>query len=148
MMTDQPFKVYAIGTIRKEDGRVWIDIAPDYRDAMAGLEEFSHIVVCYWFDRNDTAVERRRLKVHPRGDRRNPLTGVFATHSPKRPNLIAISNCRILSIENTAILIDAIDAFDRTPVIDIKCYIPSRIDDSRVRMPPWAAALPGPKEKI
>jgi tRNA (Thr-GGU) A37 N-methylase len=48
------------------------------------------------------------------------MRGVFATHSPVRPNLIAISRCRILSVRDNIIEIDGIDAFDGTPVLDLK----------------------------
>ncbi len=49
-----------------------------------------------------------------------PLTGVFATHSPVRPNLLAISTCKILSVKDGFITIDSIDAFDNTPILDLK----------------------------
>jgi tRNA-Thr(GGU) m(6)t(6)A37 methyltransferase TsaA len=108
-----------------------------YKDALLGLDGFSHILVLYWFHRNDNAADRSLLQVHPRKDQKNPLTGVFATHSPKRPNLIAVSICRILSISDTTIAIDRIDALDGSPVIDIKCYIPSEKPDSDVTVPDW-----------
>ncbi|PVV25773.1 MAG: hypothetical protein B6D74_02610 [gamma proteobacterium symbiont of Ctena orbiculata] len=60
------------------------------------------------------------LQVHPRGNPDNPLRGVFATRAPVRPNLIALSRCRILSIVGNRIEIDDIDAFPDTPVLDIK----------------------------
>ncbi|MFC1813236.1 TrmO family methyltransferase [Thermodesulfobacteriota bacterium] len=78
----------------------------------------------YWFHENDTPEKRRILQIHPRKDKNNPLTGVFGTHSPMRPNLIAISFCRKLSIQDNIIFIDQIDAFDGSPLIDIKPYIP------------------------
>ncbi|MBV2097138.1 MAG: SAM-dependent methyltransferase, partial [Candidatus Thiodiazotropha sp. (ex Codakia orbicularis)] len=78
------------------------------------------IWVLYWFDRNDTPERRGILQVHPRGNPDNPLRGVFATRAPVRPNLIALSRCRILSIAANRIEIDGIDAFPDTPVLDIK----------------------------
>ncbi|UCF56354.1 MAG: SAM-dependent methyltransferase, partial [Deltaproteobacteria bacterium] len=57
----------------------------------------------------------------------NPLTGVFATRSPVRPNPISVYTCRILSIDGNVIHIEKIDALDGTPVIDIKPYVP-RLD--------------------
>ncbi|MHC4463765.1 MAG: TrmO family methyltransferase domain-containing protein [Planctomycetota bacterium] len=79
-----------------------------------------YVHVVYWFDRNDTPEKRAILQVHPRGDKNNPLTGVFATHSPFRPNLIAISKCDIISIKENMIEIKDIDAFDGSPVLDLK----------------------------
>jgi tRNA (adenine37-N6)-methyltransferase len=118
------FKVYPIGIIRKTDVRTWIEIEDCYKDALLGLEGFSHIHVMYWFHENDTPEMRSILQVHPRKDPNNPLTGVFATHSPLRPNPIALTLCRVLSIQGTTIAVEGLDARDGSPLIDIKCYIP------------------------
>jgi tRNA-Thr(GGU) m(6)t(6)A37 methyltransferase TsaA len=87
---------------------------------LKGLQKHSYVTVVYWFDRNDTPQKRAILEVHPRADKRNPLTGVFATHSPFRPNLIAISKCDIIEIRENIIEVKDIDAFDGTPVLDLK----------------------------
>lgn len=131
------FEIYPVGCIRKTDQKVGLKIDAAYRDALLGLEEFSHIYVFYWFHENDTAQNRSVLRVHPRGDKNNPLTGVFATHSPLRPNLVASSLCKIESISGNTIYIDEIDALDGSPVIDIKCYIPSEREFSDLRLPDW-----------
>ena len=129
--------IHPVGTIRNRDGEVWIDIFDDYREAMHGLEGFSHIHVLFWFHENDTPEGRGTLAVHPRRDPANPLTGVFATHSPLRPNLVGLTRCRILAIEGGRIRIEAIDARDGSPVVDIKCYIPDEPPPSDVRVPAW-----------
>jgi len=134
-MTDT-FTIRPVGTIRRQDDAVWIEILEDYRGAMSGLEGFSHIHVLFWFHENDTPEGRGTLAVHPRRDPANPLTGVFATHSPLRPNLVGLTRCRILSIEEGCIRIDAIDARDGSPVVDIKCYIPDALP-ADVRVPAW-----------
>jgi tRNA (Thr-GGU) A37 N-methylase len=74
--------------------------------------------------KSSSAANKRKeiLQVHPRGNPENPLRGVFATRAPVRPNLIAISRCRVLSVEGRVIAIDDIDAFPDTPVLDIKPY--------------------------
>jgi tRNA-Thr(GGU) m(6)t(6)A37 methyltransferase TsaA len=91
---------------------------------MLGLDQHSHIILSTWFHKNDNPERRQTLRVHPRGDRRNPLTGVFATRSPARPNLLSLFVCKVLSIEKNRIYIDTIEAFDGSPVIDIKPYMP------------------------
>ena len=131
------YKILPIGFIQKEKKKVWIEIDEKYTDALLGLDGFSHINVFYWFDQNDTPENRKMLQVHPRRDRKNPLTGVFATHSPRRPNLIACSLCKILSIQENTIFIDDIDALAGSPVIDIKCYIPGTRSFSDLRLPDW-----------
>jgi tRNA-Thr(GGU) m(6)t(6)A37 methyltransferase TsaA len=131
------FRVYPVGLIRKKDDTAWIEIFAEYREAMLGLEGFSHIHVFFWFHENDTAELRCTLQVHPRKDPSNPLTGVFATHSPKRPNLIGLTRCRIRGVEGSRIAIDAIDARDGSPVVDIKCFIPDAQPLADVRLPDW-----------
>jgi tRNA-Thr(GGU) m(6)t(6)A37 methyltransferase TsaA len=129
------FKLKPVGIIKKSDGKIRIEIFDEYSDALLGLDGFSHIYVLYWFHENDAPDKRRTLQVHPRGDRNNPLTGVFATHSPLRPNLIALTRCKITAIDGNQIEIEDIDALDGSPVIDIKCYIPASVPD--VRLPGW-----------
>ena len=129
------FRLNPVGIIRKGDNQVRIEIFNEFTDGLLGLDGFSHIYVLYWFHQNDAPEKRRTLQVHPRKDQRLPLTGVFATHSPQRPNLIGLTLCRILSIAGNNIYLEDIDALDGSPVIDIKCYIPGAVPD--VRLPDW-----------
>ena len=133
----ESFQIIPVGIVRKTDTAASIEIFDDYTDALLGLEGFSHVVVLFWFDQNDTSEKRRVLRVHPRKDPRNPLSGVFATHSPQRPNLIGLTVCRIISIHGGSIEIEEIDALDGSPVIDLKCYIPGSIGEKDVRLPDW-----------
>ena len=116
----QTYTLYPIGNVMKEGGRTFIVLDKKYEPGLIGLDKFSHVTVVYWFDRNDTPRKRSILQVHPQGNKTNPLRGVFATHSPVRPNLIAISRCKIISVEGNIIEVDGIDAFDDSPVIDLK----------------------------
>lgn len=117
---DQSFTVYPIGRVVKKDGKSFIVLDKQYRAGLKGLEKHSYVHVVYWFDKNDTPEKRAILQVHPRADKSNPLTGVFATHSPFRPNLLAISRCDIIEIKENIIEIKDIDAFDGSPVLDLK----------------------------
>lgn len=116
----EALKVYPIGKVVKENGRTFIVLDKKYEPGLLGLDGFSSVTVIYWFDRNDTPKKRSILQVHPRGNMKNPLTGVFATHSPVRPNLIGVSRCRIISVKNNIIEVEEIDAFPGSPVIDLK----------------------------
>jgi tRNA-Thr(GGU) m(6)t(6)A37 methyltransferase TsaA len=131
------FRIHPVGVVHRKGDSAWIEIFEEHRDAMLGLEGFSHIHVLFWFHENDTPELRRTLQVHPRKDPANPLTGVFATHSPKRPNLIGLTRCRIIRIEGRRISVEAIDARDGSPVIDIKCFIPDAEPPADVRLPEW-----------
>jgi tRNA-Thr(GGU) m(6)t(6)A37 methyltransferase TsaA len=137
IQTMDHFQIYPVGYIRKKSDTVLIEIDNQYNDALLGLEQFSHINVLYWFHQNDTPENRSTLQVHPCKNKKNPLTGVFATHSPLRPNLIALSLCKVLSINGNTIEIDEIDAFDGTPVIDIKCFFPKKLSIPDVTVPNW-----------
>ena len=131
------YYIFPVGVIKKEDENIRIEVYKEYRDALLGLDDFSHITVCYWFHENDAPEKRKTMQVHPRKNKQNPLSGVFATHSPLRPNLIALSVCKILSIKDTTIFIEKIDAFDGSPVIDIKCYIPPKKPLKNIQVPDW-----------
>lgn len=109
-----------VGWIRKSQGRTFIVITPRYEPAMLGVDSLQSIQVLWWFDRNDSPEKRAMLQVHPRGDPTNPLRGVFATRSPFRPNLIALSQVNIRSVRGNVIEIDDIDAFADTPALDLK----------------------------
>ncbi|MEA3290702.1 MAG: tRNA (N6-threonylcarbamoyladenosine(37)-N6)-methyltransferase TrmO [Pseudomonadota bacterium] len=114
------YEVQPIGWVRKSENRTIIEVDKKYQAALMGVEKLDEIWVLYWFDRNDTAELRGILQVHPRGNPDNPLRGVFATRAPVRPNLIALSRCRVISVQDNIIEIDMIDAFPDTPVLDIK----------------------------
>jgi tRNA-Thr(GGU) m(6)t(6)A37 methyltransferase TsaA len=130
------FTARSIGWVRKAHNQTTIILDREYRAGLMGLEEFSHVYVFYWFDRNDNPEKRSVLQVHPRGNKQNPLTGVFATRSPARPNLIALSLCRIIKIRDNVIEIDDIDALPDTPVLDLKPFIPNS-EAVEATVPTW-----------
>jgi tRNA-Thr(GGU) m(6)t(6)A37 methyltransferase TsaA len=72
--------------------------------------------VLTWLDRADREV----LVTRPRDDPRRPLTGVFSTRSPDRPNPIGLHRVRVLATERLRICVQGLEALDKTPVIDIK----------------------------
>ena len=109
-----------IGWVRKAGGKTFIEIDKRYQPALLGVDRLKSLQVVWWFDRNDTPEKRAILQVHPRGDADNPLRGVFATRSPYRPNLIALTEVDIIAVRDNLIEIDGIDAFADTPVLDLK----------------------------
>jgi tRNA-Thr(GGU) m(6)t(6)A37 methyltransferase TsaA len=133
----QVYQIFPVGIVHKNDSLTEIEIYQKFSDALLGLDSFSHIMVFYWFHENDTPEKRSTLQVHPRKNQENPLTGVFGTHAPVRPNLIAVSTCRIQSIVSNRIRIDKIDALDGSPVIDIKCLIPDKEPRPDLKLPDW-----------
>jgi tRNA-Thr(GGU) m(6)t(6)A37 methyltransferase TsaA len=94
----------------------WLEIRPDLAAALAGLEPGDEVVVLTWLDRAD----RGLLQVHPRDDRTLPLTGVFATRSPDRPNPIGLHRATVRAVDGARLLVGPIEAIDGTPVLDLK----------------------------
>ncbi len=123
-MEFEPFKIVPVGYVRGGP-ETYIEILPGFWEATEGLTEGNWIKLILWFHESDRPEKRKILKVHPQGDPENPLRGVFATRSPVRPNPIAIYTVRIHRIEEGRIYIDDIDAFDGTPVVDIKPFVES-----------------------
>ena len=112
-----------------------IVIDPSLTEALDGLEEFSHIVVLYWMHR--VTEDEAPLKVHPMRRQELPLTGIFATRAPSRPNRIGITSVRLLKRKGNTLMVKGLDALDGTPVIDIKPYIPVADLVADAKVPQW-----------
>ncbi len=97
------------------DARIEID--PEFVECLDGIQSGQDIWVLTWLHESRRSVR----KVHPRGDLRNPMMGVFATRSPDRPNPIGLHRTNVLSVESNGWLqVQRIEAIDGTPIIDIK----------------------------
>ena len=94
----------------------WLELDPKYKDALLGLNAGDKIIILTWLHES----RRDTLQVHPRRIPNAPLTGVFATRSPDRPNPIGLHEATILEITAKGIHVDAIECIDGTPVLDIK----------------------------
>ncbi|MGC9318359.1 MAG: tRNA (N6-threonylcarbamoyladenosine(37)-N6)-methyltransferase TrmO [Armatimonadota bacterium] len=96
-----------------------IEVRPEYEECLLRIEEREHLWVLYWMHELKPA-DRGITQVHPRGDGSVPLHGVFAVHSPMRPNPIGMTRVRLISREGLQLTVEGLDAFDGSPVIDIK----------------------------
>lgn len=96
-----------------------IEIRPDLEEALDGIENVDYVLVLFYFDKSNPS-EGFPLKVHPRGDINKPLKGVFATRSPRRPNFLGVTKCKLLSRKGRMLEVEDLDAINGTPVIDIK----------------------------
>ena len=94
----------------------WLEIDPGFAPALHGLRVGEVIVLLTWLDRADRGV----LATHPRNDTSLPLTGVFATRSPDRPNPLGLHPVTVRAIDGNRLRIGPIEAIDGTPVVDIK----------------------------
>ncbi len=130
-------QVDPIGRVIRQNDRAVIEIRPELAPALEGLEGFSHVWVLFWFHENDRPEERTILKVHPRRDPANPLTGVFATRAPVRPNLIGLTSCRIVRLKGNILEVEGLDAREGSPVLDLKPYIPGSDALPEAQVPWW-----------
>jgi tRNA-Thr(GGU) m(6)t(6)A37 methyltransferase TsaA len=97
----------------------WLVVEPAFAAALRGIEVGDELIVISWFHRADRGV----LQTHPRSDPRNPLTGVFATRSPDRPNPLGLHPVMVRAIDGNRLRVGPIEAIDGTPVVDIKPVI-------------------------
>src|SRR4051794_34071071 len=109
-------------------------------EAVAGLEEFSHVEVVYVFDRVDPASVQTASR-HPRGNPDWPEVGIFAQRGSGRPNRIGVTVCRLLAVDGRTVTVHALDAIDGTPVLDLKPYLAEFAPRGEVRQPPWSHEL-------
>jgi len=98
-----------------------IVLKPELAPALDGTEEFSHLFVLFYLNQI-TDEQRKTLKVHPRGRLDLPLLGVFATRTMLRPNPIALTMVELLKVEGNILTVKGLDAFNGTPVLDVKPY--------------------------
>ena len=121
-------------------GYPWPDVVSEIiidsslAEALDGLGEFSHIIVLWWMHQS---TGQSPNKIHPRGNTALPLTGLFATRSPHRPNPIGEATVRLLQRQGNILKVKGLDAIDGTPVIDIKPYIPGYDSTADARVPSW-----------
>jgi tRNA-Thr(GGU) m(6)t(6)A37 methyltransferase TsaA len=94
----------------------WIAFEDEVLDALADLEVGDDVIVLTWLDRADRGV----LTTRPRGDASRPMTGVFSTRSPDRPNPIGLHRVQIAAIDGARVKVRNLEALNGTPIVDVK----------------------------
>lgn len=102
----------------------WVEILPDVALGLSGIAVGDHLIILTWFHQSQRSI----LQVHPRGESQNPLTGVFATRSPDRPNPIGLHRVTVLEIAEGRLRVGPIEAIDGTPIVDIKPVLANTAD--------------------
>ncbi len=137
-------KILPIGKIENNEKMVCIKLEKKYAGGLKGLNGYSHVQVLWWADGCDNESDRNILTEKKPYKNGPENIGVFALHSPERPNPIAVSNVNIAYVneERGIVGLYYIDAFDGTQVIDLKPYVPSvdRIENPCV--PDWCSHWP------
>ena len=128
-----PFKE-CLGTpiqgISSSDVEGIVEIFPKYVKGLKDLEGFSHIILIYHFHLSG----KFSLTVKPYLDKR--LRGLFATRAPSRPNPVGLSVVRLIKVAGTRIYVSNLDIVDRTPLLDIKPYVPA-FDEHKIIKIGW-----------
>jgi len=129
-MIETTYTIEPIGVIRSEltsreaaprqgyEGapEVWLELAVPVAQGLLGITVGDELIVLTWLHR----ARRDVLQVHPRGRLEAPLTGVFATRSPDRPNPVGLHQVSVLEVAGPRLRIGPMEAIDGTPVVDIK----------------------------
>jgi tRNA-Thr(GGU) m(6)t(6)A37 methyltransferase TsaA len=94
----------------------WLELTPQAAPGLVGIAVGDDLLVLTWLHLG----QRDVLQVHPRSDTTRPLTGVFATRSPDRPNPIGLHRVTVLEITRSILRVAPLEAIDGTPIVDIK----------------------------
>jgi tRNA-Thr(GGU) m(6)t(6)A37 methyltransferase TsaA len=135
-------KLKFIGKVETADELSKIRIFPEFCEGLRGINEFSHVIILYWFHLRNNEEERRVLKVVPKRHLGAPQVGVFASRSPSRPNPMGFCVAELAKIENCTLIVRGLDAFEGSPILDIKPYMPRADSVPNARVPEWT--LHGP----
>ena len=121
-----PLRALADAPMQGDEGApdAWIEIERPFLRALHGVEVGDELVVLTWLHRADREV----LEDHPRDDLSRPLTGVFATRSPDRPNPIGLHRVTVREVADHRLRVGPIEAIDGTPVVDLKPVLSRRAD--------------------
>lgn len=138
----------SVGTVFAGETGFGIQLEPQYRAALEGLEGFSHVQVLWWATQCDTAQARAQFTEHKPYSKGPETLGTFATRSPLRPNPIGITTALVTGMDCTKGMLSLawIDAFDGTPVLDIKPYTPAVDRVEAPQVPEWCCHWPGSVE--
>jgi tRNA-Thr(GGU) m(6)t(6)A37 methyltransferase TsaA len=103
----------------------WLELKPLAAPGLLGIQPGDELIVLTWLH----LAERDVLQVHPRGDLSRPLTGVFATRSPDRPNPVGLHRVSVLEIRDQRLRVAPLEAIDGTPIVDIKSVLTNSVAD-------------------
>ncbi len=150
-MKKKTIEMEPIGKVRIEGNepktiKFYLDIFKSYRSGLKELEKFSHVLVFWWASEMDKEEyrESKKWEVEVPYAEGAPITGIFATRAEYRPNPIAITVCEIkgVDIQNGVIKVASIDAFNDTPIVDLKAYFPICDRVRECNIAPWLEGWP------
>lgn len=134
---------YARNPVKKPTLPGWKDVVTEikidkkYAKGLDGIEDYSHIIIVYWMDRE----KKCHLRHHPQGRSDIPFVGIFACRCPQRPNRIAFSTVKLISRKGNVLKVKGLDILEGTPIIDIKPYTPQYDKVNKAEVPSWVNRL-------
>ena len=133
-----------IGLVKRIQDEIFLQVFDEYLPALQQLEHFSHVHVLWWADKHDNEKSRGIVECVPPYGENPPKTGVFATRSEYRPNPIAMTVAEILEVDHSKGIVKVVnlDAFDETPIIDLKAYFPTCDKVEKAQIPSWITGWP------
>ena len=137
------YQMFPIGYVRRRENRIILEILEPFRPAMKQLDQFTHVKIFWWADKHDNEKSRNIMQTEP-PYAKGKITGVFATRAEYRPNPIAMTTCKMLKVNeaNGIIEVTDIDAYDGTPIVDLKAYFPVCDRVKEARIPQWLSDWP------
>jgi tRNA-Thr(GGU) m(6)t(6)A37 methyltransferase TsaA len=137
------YQIHPIGYVRSAEDGSYLEVLEPFRPALKQLDRFSHVIVLWWADQHDDEKSRNIMQCMP-PYAEDELTGVFACRAEYRPNPVAITVCQLLAVdeEGGIVRVPYIDAYDGTPIVDLKAYFPvcDRVREAKV--PEWISDWP------
>jgi len=102
----------------------WLKVLPKYKKCLHRVVAGDEVILIAWLHE----AKRNVMEVHPGSDKNNPLTGVFGTRSPDRPNPLGLHRVTILETKGLLLRVGPLEAIDGTPVVDIKTVLTKSCD--------------------
>ena len=129
-MSQSKYMLEPIGVVRSELIRLeeapmqgdegapeaWLELTTQAAPGLTGIKPGDELIVLTWLH----LAQRDVLQVHPRGDLNRPLTCVFATRSPDRPNPVGLHRVTVLEVAEQKLRVAPLEAIEGTPLVDIK----------------------------
>ena len=140
---EKVYQIRPIGYVRQTEAGFHLDILEAFRPALKQLEHFSHVIVLWWADQHDNEADRTLLQTRA-PYAADKVTGVFACRSEYRPNPVAVTTCELLEVNEQAgiVRVPYMDAYDGTPIIDLKAYFSVCDRVREARLPEWLSDWP------
>jgi tRNA-Thr(GGU) m(6)t(6)A37 methyltransferase TsaA len=132
-------RLHFIGVVeRAGEDEADVRVFEKYCAGLRGIEEYSHLIILYWFHLRDDEKNRQTLLVMPRMHALRVERGVLACRSPSRPNPIGLCVTQLMKVKECTLTVKGLDALEGSPIIDIKPYLPRADLIPNARAPDWS----------